>query len=233
MALTAAQIVAAACSVAKCPGYISQGGMYLNLVLKDLWLHRDLKVNRKTQALSVSANSNGPFNLESDYQRTYDLFYLQNSLPYFLKPAAMEMYDAQFKDPSISNYPYMYATDLSSDAIIASATTGQIYIYPQSSASLSLTHRYMQKQADITTPETSTSVPWFEDQDYLIKGTAYRLMEITDDERRDKFITDCENMLRIHLIMAADDEQQIVRSVRLDPWRFNSNRSARPTKVTD
>jgi len=233
MALTAAQIVAAACQVAKCPGYITQGGMYLNLVLKDLWLHRDLKVNRKTQTLVVQANSNGPFSLETDYQRTYDLFYLQNNLPYFLKPASMEMYDAQFKDPSISNYPYMYATDLSSAAILASGAAGQIYIYPQSSGQISLTHRYMQKQSDITTPETSATVPWFEDQDYLIKATAYRLMEVTDDERRDKFIKDCEDMLRIHLIMAADDEQQIARSVKLDPWKFSSNRSYKPTKVTD
>ena len=232
MALTATQIVATACSVAKCPGFTAQGGLYLNLTLKDLWLHRDLKVNRKTQALTVQANSNGPFPLETDYQRTYDLSYLQNNLPYFLKPAAMEMYDAQFKDPSIGNYPYMYATDLSTAAIAASAAAGQLYVYPQSTALLTLTHRYMQKQADITTPETSSVVPWFEDQDYLIKGTAYRLMEITDDERRDKFIQDCEQMLRIHLIMAADDEQQIVKSVKLDPWSFRTNRSLRDTKVT-
>jgi hypothetical protein len=233
MALTATQIVATACSVAKCPGFTSQGGLYLNLVLKDLWLHRDLKVNRKTQSINVQANSNGPFSLETDYLRTYDLFYLQNNLPYFLQPATMEMYDMQFKDPSISNYPYMYMTDLSAAALVASGANGQLYVYPQSSALLSLTHRYMQSRDDITTPETSSVVPWFTDQDYLIKATAYRLMEITDDERRDKFITDCEAMLRIHLIMAADDEQQIVKSVRLDPWRFNSNRSVRPTKVTD
>jgi hypothetical protein len=232
MALTSAQIVTAACGVAKCPGFTSQGGLYLNLTLKDLWLHRDLKVNRKTQTLTVQANSNGPFNLESDYQRTYDLFYLQNNLPYFLNPATNDMYDAMFKDPSIGNYPYMYTTDLSSGAITASGTTGQIYVYPQSTALLSMTHRYMQKQADITTPETSTTVPWFEDQDYLIKATAGRLMELTDDERRDGFLKSCEDMLRTHLIMAADDEQQIVKSVRLDPWAFRNNRSVRPTKVT-
>lgn len=233
MALPASQIVATACSVAKCPGFLSMGGLYLNLVLKDLWLHRDLKVNRKTQALLVAANSNGPFSLETDYQRTYDLFYMQNSLPYFLKPASMEMYDKQFKDPSISNYPYMYATDLSSAAIIASGAAGQIYIYPQSSGAISLTHRYMQKQDDITTPETSAVVPWFEDQDYLIKATAARLMEITDDDRLPSFIADCEKMLRTHLIMAADDEQQIVRSVKLDPWAFSNNRHLRRTKLTD
>ena len=233
MAFTAAQIVALACAEAKCPGFTSQGGNYLNLSLKDLWLHRDLKVNRKTQSISVQANSNGPFNLETDYQRTYDLFYLQNGLPYFLKPASMERYDAEFKDPSISNYPYEYATDLSEAAKTASAAAGQFYIYPQSSGQISLTHRYMQKRDDITTPETSSAVPWFEDQDYLIKATAVRLMGITDDDRAPKYREDAEAMLRIHLIMAADDEQNIVRKVKLDPWAFQSNRSLRPTKVTD
>jgi hypothetical protein len=233
MAFTAAQIVALACNEAKCPGFVTQGGNYLNLTLKDLWLHRDLKVNRKTQTLTVSTGTFGPFALESDYMRTYDLFYLQNNLPYFLKPAAQEMFDQQFKDPAVGNYPYMYATDLSDAAQAAFSTAGTIYIYPVTSASLSLTHRYMQQRADITTPETSSVVPWFADQDYLIKATAYRLMGITDDERQAKYMTDCEAMLRTHLIMAADDEQQIVRAVKLDPWRFRTNRSYKPTKITD
>ena len=233
MAFTAAQIVALACAEAKCPGFVSQAGNYLNLTLKDLWLHRDLKVNRKTQTVTASSGTFGPFALETDYQRTYDLFYLQNSLPYFLKPAAQEMFDAQFKDPAVGNYPYMYATDLSDAAQATFSTAGTLYIYPGTSASLSLTHRYMQQRADITTPETSSTIPWFADQDYLIKSTAYRLMGITDDERQAKYMQDCENMLRIHLIMAGDDEQQIVRSVKLDPWRFRGNRSYKPTKITD
>jgi hypothetical protein len=39
-------------------------------------------------------------------------------------------------------------------------------------------------------------------------------------------------MLRIHLIMEGD-EQRVVQSVRLDPRRFHSNRSLKPTKITD
>lgn len=232
MPLTAAQIVATACQVAKCPGFTASfGGPYLNLVLKDLWLHRDLKVNRVTQSLTVQAGTNGPFSLESDYQRTYDLFYLQNNLPYFLHPISMQDYDAEFKDPSTGNYPYEYATDLSTQAQVASGKAGQIYVYPQSSGQIVLTHRYMVKQPDITTPETSSTVPWFEDQDYLIHATAVRLMTIVDDERHDSFELQAENMLRTHLIMEGDD-QAVVNYVKLDPRRFHNNRSVRPTKVT-
>jgi hypothetical protein len=231
MPLSSQQIVTLACSVAKVPGYTVQGGQYLNIVLRELWMHRDLKVNRVTQSISVTANANGPFNLEADYARTYDLFYLQNNLPYFLHPVEMETYDAEFKDPSISNFPYEYATDLSTQAQIASGSTGQIFIYPQSSGLIVLTHRYMVKQPDITAPETSPVTPWFEDQDYLIKATAYRLFDITDDSRRESFASSLTEMLRTHLIMQGD-EQPIVHAVKLDPRRFHGNRSVRPTKVT-
>lgn len=231
MPQTSQQIVALACSVAKCPGYIVQGGQYMNIVLQDLWMHYDLKVNRVTQPLVVQAATNGPFNLEVDYARTYDMFYLQNGLPYFLHPVSAEEFDQEFKDPSISNYPYEYQTDLSTQAQVASGTAGLVYIYPQSSGQITLTHRYMVQQPDITSPQTSTVVPWFADTDYLIKAIAYRLFDITGDDRRESFMKSCADMLRTHLIMEGD-EQAIVKSVKLDPRVFRGNRSVKPTKVT-
>jgi hypothetical protein len=231
MAQTSQQIVSLACSIAKCPGYIVQGGQYMNIVLQDLWMHYDLKVNRVTQSLVVQANSNGPFNLEADYARTYDMFYLQNNLPYFLHPVSAEEFDQEFKDPSISNYPYEYQTDLSTQAQVASGTAGLFYIYPQSSGQITLTHRYMVQQPDITNPQTSAVVPWFTDADYLIKAIAYRLMDITGDDRRESFMKSCADMLRTHLIMEGD-EQAIVKAVKLDPRTFRGNRSVKPTKVT-
>lgn len=231
MPQTSQQIVALACSVAKCPGYTAQGGQYLNIVLQDLWMHYDLKVNRVTQPLVVQAGTNGPFNLEPDYARTYDLFYLQNGLPYFLHPVSAEEFDMEFKDPSISNYPYEYQTDLSTQAQVTSGSTGLVYIYPQSSGLITMTHRYMVQQPDIASPQTSATVPWFTDADYLIKAVAVRLFDITGDDRRESFMKDCANMLRTHLIMEGD-EQAIVKSVKLDPRVFRGNRSVRPTKVT-
>lgn len=231
--LQAQQIIQLACSIAKCPGFTSQGGNFLNLALEDLWLHRDLKINRKTIQIPVQANSNGPFPLASDYQRTYDLFFEQNNLPYFLHPISTEQYDQEFKDPSIANYPYEFMTLLyDAQTAITNQSAGQLFIYPQSSGLISLTHRYMQERPAIPAPETSTVIPWFEDQDYLVKATAARLMDITDDTRKDKFLLDCENMLRTHLIMEGD-EQAVVKSVRLDPRRFHTNRTLKPTKITD
>lgn len=233
--ITAQQIVQDACIAAKCPNYLQLGGRKLNLVLNDLVLHRDLQMNRVTIPINVSAASNGPFNLAADYLRTYDLFYFipitspNAGLPQFLDNVGLRVFDSEFKDPSIANYPYEFATDLSPQA---TQQPGLLYIYPQTSGSVTLTHRYMINRADIVTPESSGLIPWFPDQDYLVKATAVHLMEITDDSRHDAWVKQCEDMLRTHLIMEGD-EQGTVHEVRLDPRRFKSNKVMRPTKVTD
>lgn len=227
MALTAAQIVTDACMMAKCPGFVAQGGRALNLVLNDLVLHRNLKVNLVTQTLVIPANSNGPFNLEANYLRTYDMSYLISGTPYFLQPASLREYDQENKQSGQSNYPYEWATDLSP---VASGAVGQIYIYPQSSGQISILHRYFLNQTDITTPETSATVPWFSDQDYLMHATALRLMRITDDSRYDRFEADCQIMIARHLLTEGD-EQQVVKEVILDPRRFKIRGGNRPTKL--
>lgn len=231
--LQAQQIVQRACAIAKVPGWTQQGGVYLNAVLEDLWLHRDLKMNRVTEQIVVQANNYGPFTLPLNYMRTYDLFFLQNNLPYFLNPISTEEWDQEFKDPSIANYPYEWMSILFDETTAQAAqSAGNIFIYPQSSGQISLTHRYMVKQPDIVTPETSTVIPWFPDSLYLILRTAAYLMVETDDTRQESMIAQCKEMLLTHLIMEGD-EQAVVKSVRLDPRRFHSNRTLKPTKITD
>ena len=226
--ITAQQIVTDAITIAKAPGFTQIGGRQLNLVLNDLCLHRNLKMNRVTQTLNVGAGSNGPFSLSSDYLRTYDLFYEVDNFPYFLYPLSQEQYDGLFKDPSIANYPYAWATNLTSAATQAG---GSIFIFPQSNSAIGLTHRYMVNRPDIPTPESSAVIPWFPDQDYLVHATACRVMKFTDDTRYANYVQQGEDMLRTHLIMDGD-EQQVVKSIRLDPQRFRINSNVRPTKLS-
>lgn len=226
--LTATQITTKARAVAKCPGFLTQSGEYLNLVLSDLVQHRDLKMLRKQGTIAVTVGSNGPFALPTDYLRTYDLFYTVNNFPYFLFPLGQDQYDALFKDPSIANYPYAYTTDLTAQQ---TQSAGSLFIFPQSTSALSMTHRYMVKMPDITTPESSSTIPWFPDQDYLLNATAMRLMGDTDDSRKEQYKKDCEDMLRTHLIMGDGDEQKVVKEIKLDPQRFHLNRTLRPTKL--
>lgn len=226
MALTSAQIVADALAVAKCPGFTSQGGRALNFVLDDLCLHRNLKVDLVTSFVSVPVFSNGPINLEADYLRTYEMSYVVQGETYFLDPCTLKQFDAEIQTPGIANYPYEYATDLSP---VATGGVGLLYIYPQSGTPLTVTHRYYLKRAQIATPESSVVVPWFEDQDYLIEATAFRMMRITDDTRYDRWEQLCEKMILKHLLTEGD-EQQVVKEVQLDPRRFKIKRGLKSTK---
>lgn len=228
--LTAAEICTKARGIAKCAGYSTQSGEDLNLVLSDLVLHRNLKINRYPATVSVTAGTNGPFNLPDDYLRTYDLFYVLNGIPYFLDPMGLDQYDALYKDPSIANYPSRFATDLQPQAATPDTGIALLYIYPQSNAAIDLTHRYMIRRDDISTPAASSSIPWFPDQDYLVHATATRLMKLTDDARWPTFVEQGEAMLRQHLLTEGD-EQQVVKEVRLDPQRFRTFQRLKPTKT--
>ena len=227
MSISAAQIVADACAIAKCPGMTALGGRQLNLVLSDLVQHRNLKVNLVSNTINVVANSNGPFNLEADYLRTYELLYYIEDQPYFLNPSNRQQFDAEPNKSTTSNYPYEWASDLSP---VSTGGLGLLYIYPQSNQNLSLIHRYFLKRADITSPETSSTIPWFSDQDYLVQATAMRLMRTTDDSRYTTFVQMCDKMLEIHLLTEGD-EQQVVKEVKLDPRRFKVGGALRPTKL--
>jgi hypothetical protein len=245
--MQAAQIVQLACRIAKGPAMVQLGGQMLTLVLEDLVLNKNLKVNRVTQSITVGPGSYGPFALESDYLRTYDLFYpmpstaapFTSGLTIFLTPITMEQFDSEFKDPSMANYPYEFATDLSTQAQVWSGGTagagtitqaGNLFVYPQSSGNLVLTHRYMRNQPAIPNPETSPTTPWFAFTDYLIQRTAWRMMGITGDDRTKEWEDSTDRMLRPHLIMSGD-EQEAVHAITLDPRHFHFARGLKPVKT--
>lgn len=246
--MQAQQIVKLALATAKAPGMTTYGGQMLNLVLQDLKLHRDLKVNRVVRQFTLTAaQQNGPFPLPADYLRTYDMFYpipaaggaTTSSITQFIVPITIEQFDAEFKSPSISNYPYEFATDLSTTAQVWSGGTpgsgtltsaGQMFVYPQTSGDIVVTHRYMKDQPDISSPETSAIDPWFNYDQYLIKKVAAHMMGITGDDREAQYHAEAEQMLRPHMIMQGD-EQETVQNVRLDPRHFHFNKGLKPTKA--
>lgn len=227
MAISSAQIVQDATVIAKCPGYLALAGRQLNLVLKDLVMHRNLKVNLVTDQIILPPNNNGPFPLELNYLRTYDLWFSVEGEPFFLNPCSLKEFDMEFQQNSISNYPYEWATDLSP---VGFGLPGLLYVYPQASQQQTLTHRYYLNQLDIVSPEAYGGTPWFSDQDYLINATAMRLMRITDDPRYTTYVADCEKLLEKHLLTEGD-EQQVVKEVQLDPRRFRIGGALRPTKI--
>lgn len=226
--LTAQQICVLAATIAKLPGGVVFAGQMLNLTLDDLVLNRNLKMNRITSILTIPANSNGPFNLEDDYLRTYDMFYMQDGFPFFLNQITQDQMDAEIISPQVNNYPYEFSTDISAQGDnppgLATMT-----IYPQIVTQTDFTHRYMVRRAQLVTPESSGVIPWMQDQDYLIHATATRMMKITDDDRWDAYEKKGEELLMKHLLMQGD-EQKAVITVARDPRRWRNTKSLPNTK---
>ena len=235
--MTCQQICVRAAQIAKGPGFLQQAGQSLNMLLEDLVLNKNLKMNRVTVPVTLQANTFGPINLEADYLRTYDLFYPMptvggaanvNGITIFLNPITMKQMDAEFKDTSTANYPYEFATDLSQQST-SPPGLGLLYVYPQSSGILTLTHRYMVQRPWIASPESSSATPWFNFARYLITAVAADIMMDTGDDRREAFLKEAEVLLQPYLIMSGD-EQETVQSLQLDPRSFRTNRSLRLTK---
>lgn len=229
-------------------GMVGLAGQNLNLVLEELVLLRDLKINRVTTTITVSTGIYGPFALEADYLRTYDLFYQipsagglpASSQTLFLNPITMEQFDAEFKSPTQTNYPYEFATDLSTDAQVWSGGSqgsgtqtqaGNLFIYPASNGSLTLTHRYMKQQPVYSLPNVNPLEPWFPYSDYLITATAAKMCRNTGDDRWVTMSQQAEEMLRPFLVQQGD-EQQTVQNVRLDFRHYKFNRGVKPVKAS-
>lgn len=248
MALTAAQIVTLACQVAKCPGYVSQAGQMLNAILADLSQTYDFEVARGTfyfnfqpgliAPVGNSIFGSGPYPLPADYLRAQKdgVFWTLLGVPYFMVSCDISEFDQQVQQAGVQSYPYMYATDLSlSDETQNNDATPVMYVYSPPSGAYPVTVRYYRQMPDIVTPETSATVPWFPNQQYLITRLAGELMQITADDRVTQFLGDgpagAQGILRRYLELK-DDRTSRAQRVTLDRRRFGRNWSRLPTTKT-
>ena len=226
--MSADQICGLARQISKAPAaYTTQSQHMLQLVLDDLSINRNLRVNLVTFVLNVPANLNGPVTLPVNCQRVYDLFFTINGIPHEITPIDWDVYDSLIVSPQVTNYPYNFAVDVSPTQDDGVAPT--IWIYPMSTTPLPCQLRYFKKQAVVSDFE---QVPWFLDQDYLLHATSTQLMKITNDDRWPAFVATGEEMLRKHLIMEGNRLNVPIR-VKLDPTMYRPQSSLRPTKLTD
>ena len=229
MPLQAQQIVSLACSEAKCPGFTAQGGQYLNAVLQDLCQNWDLDAALGSFVFSfnsVTGTGSGPYTLPSDFLRVQvkdgkdEFFYTINGVPYPLIQVTKAEYDWMVQTPGFASYPYNYATDLSQ-------TPPQLFVWPPASGAYACVMRYYKLMPDITTPETSTAVPWFLNTQILIRGVAGRLMGLTGDDRMTAYLGDDDEiaplgfgtLLRKYL-RNVEDREGAVHTVGLDRRRW-------------
>lgn len=221
MPLTSAQIITRACTIAKVPGYQVQAGIYLNMLLSSLCQEYDFDYVKKTQ--TIAFNNSASYNLNADHLRTKEVFYNVNGNPFYLFQIPIETYHALFNGPGVSNYPNKFATDVSTDPNL-------ILFYPPPSISQNVTVNYYPQMSDITAPESSSEVPWFTNQEYLIRKVAANLMLETDDERQPLFEAQAEKMLTKILSMK-DDKEGFSDTIKLSRERFRTGQTSNPNKA--
>ena len=190
MPLQAQQIVALACQDAKCPGFVSQAGQFLNAALQDYCMNYDIEDALGTNNFtfnSATGNGSGPYQLPADYLRTRvqdgtdEFFYTISGVPYPLIQCTLTEYDWMVQTAGFQNFPYYYATDLST-------SPPTMKVWPPASGAYPCVQRYFRLMPDILTPETSAVIPWFKNTMILQRDVAGRLMGLTGDSRQEAYL---------------------------------------------
>lgn len=221
MPMTSAQLIARACTIAKAPGYAVQAGQYLNMLLQTICQTYDFDYIKKTQTITLTSAQ--AYNLNTDSLRTKEVFYSVGGIIFYLFQIPIETFHALVESPGISNYPDRYAIDVST-------SPHQILFYPPPSISQSVTVTYFPQMPDITTPETDITVPWFINQEYLIRKVAADVMLETDDDRQHSFEVQAEKMLSKILTMA-DDKEGFSQTIKLSRENFRKGQNQNPNKA--
>lgn len=230
MAMTAAQIVTLACQIAKCPGYTSQAGQMLNLALQDLAQTYNLEILKVTDTFNMATSAPPAANaLSATWLRSKkdDVFYTILGVNYFPIQVDQAGYDKLVQQSGMQAYPSIFYVD-------TSTSPANMYFWAPPSGAYPVTARYYSLPADIATPESSSSVPWFPNQDYLVTRLAGQMMQITDDDRAQAFLADDEeqfphgagSILRRYLKLQSD-ETSFAKTVTLSRSRFYNSNYAR------
>jgi hypothetical protein len=202
---------------------LTQAGQFMNIILEELSLIKDLEINRGLWQVNTGvpvgylATSNIPYyNLAPDHLRILEdeCFYLVSGVPYTLIQKQLSDFDQLITTTGFNAQMLFYAVD-------DSQSPSQIFFWPPPNASFTVFIRYEKLTVDMVNPETSASVPKFPLQQYLIWEISARMMDISDDDRVDKQHAKAANLIRKWEIMQRDMESTVLR-VKLDRNRFST-----------
>jgi hypothetical protein len=237
LALTSQQLVTLACLDARGPGYTSQAGQFLNMILGDLCRIYDFELAAKTEygffnpgliaPVGNSVYGSGPYPLPADFLRMKDdkaAFWTLLGVPYMMIPCDLSEFDMLVQQADIQSYPYIIATDMSiaDETAQGEATFPGFYVYSPPSGAYPFTIRYYAQMPDIATPETSAVIPWFPHQGYLRKKLAASIMGQTGDDREDLWHKQADEMLSGYLKLK-DNRSNRATMVKLDRRTFSNN----------
>lgn len=233
MAYTAAQLVTLAATIAKVPGRTAEVGQMMNIILANYAQTIDEDEIRKTTTLTVGPQATIPYfyALPTDYKRFYDVFYLVDGEPFFLDQMELKDLDRQYAGSGLQDYPDRFATDVSQNPESTAGTSPSMAFYPAPSIPLTITVRYYPQTADITTPETSSTVPWFPNQLVLLQELTEKAMWLSDDARSPQFRAQVKEDIKKYLSIS-DDKEGFAQTVKLDPNIWRPHGKLPPSKKT-
>ncbi len=181
MALTSAQMITLACQKAKVPGMTAQAGQMLNSILLELAQDYDMPMNLFTTTINVNStatanNGVGPYALPANYLRAAvdEVTYVIDQIPYLMTQITLAQMDIQINVAGAADFPDRFASDVS----LNDNATPVMYFYPPPNMAIGIQIRYYGTPTDITTPESSSTIPWFPSQSYLnarLLGELYAL----------------------------------------------------------
>lgn len=234
--LTAQQLITLAAQIAQAPGFTSQAGQLLNLILQETAQSYDIAQNQSfftitftisPQTPTVNSSNvvagSGPYALPSNFLRMDrgDFWWQLGGINYFPTPMDIAEFDALVQQPGFTTYPTAFAVD-------TSTVPYGLYIWPASSGAYQAFGRYRTQNTDITTPETSSSVPWFPNQMFLVTRLAGEMMALTGDQRRAEFLEESKRILSRFLDMEGNNSDRAA-TVTLDRRKFGRKWSYLPS----
>ena len=227
MPLSSAQLCTLACQKAKVPGMISQAGQMMNMILGDLAQTYDMGLASTLIQFNMSVpGGSGPIHMPLDFLRVrpQGFFFVYNGVPYVLISIELDEFDALVQQGGIQNFPEFYAMDFSTSPV-------SCFIWPPPNGAYLTTIRYYKQPGDITTPESSASVPWFPSQQTLLHLLTSAMCEIADDDKADTYKAKGELALTKYLKMK-DDPEGRAKLIKLDRRQFGRSFNRLPnTKV--
>lgn len=232
---TAQQLVTLACQICNAPGRAVQAGQLLNMILNTYALTLDLDTVRLTTTLNTGPQPVIPYfyPLPSNYLRMSDGDIFYNVLGEVFKPKQFSLaeLDASYTASGISNYPEWWATDIAAVPQPTAGTSPSIAFYPPPAIPIVMTARYRPKSLDITSPESSASIPYYPDQLGLLKELCIHVGDVAGgDDRSTRWEKEVERRMRKYLTMD-DDKEGYAQTVKLDARNFRSNQNLPPSKL--
>ncbi len=226
--LTAAQIVQQSCQDANAPGYTTQAANKLNLILQELYQFYDTTAAQKDLYFNLPTATDtygrATMNFPSDYLRAKpgDCFYWIQGVPYQLIPIDLAEMDMMVVTAGLSNFPISFAVDTSKAPPVA-------YFWMPPSGAYAALVRYQAVMPDLPVP-ADTTIPWFPNQNYLLRRLTGEMCVGLDDDRAASLLGDDDDrypggagtLLRKYLKMTGDRENR-AQTVKLDRRRFGTS----------